>query len=51
MRPDIHQRSELHRFNGRQHWLTPNWARPLLKYGAIIVLTAACLWLAKESLF
>jgi hypothetical protein len=51
MRPDAHQRPEMHRFNGRHHQLTPNWARPLLKYGAIIFLTAACLWLAIESLF
>jgi hypothetical protein len=51
MRTGIHQRPELHRFNGRQHHLTPTWARLLLKYGVIILLTAACLWLAAESLF
>jgi hypothetical protein len=51
MRPIYHSRSELHRFNGRQHKLTPNWARPLIKYGALVVLVAACLWLAIESLF
>ena len=51
MRPDVHQRPELHRFNGRQHQLTPHWARPLVKYGAFVILAACCLWLAKESLF
>jgi hypothetical protein len=51
MRPNTHQQSELHRFNGRQHKLLPNWARPLIKYGALIILTAGCIWLAIESLF
>ncbi|HEV7689936.1 MAG TPA: hypothetical protein VGO52_03910 [Hyphomonadaceae bacterium] len=50
MRPH-HPPSELHRFNGRQHKLLPNWARPIIKYGALIVLTAGCIWLAIESLF
>jgi len=50
MRADNHQHSDLHRFNGRRHKLLPTWARPIIKYGALIILTAACIWLAIESL-